>query len=363
MDNFEKQMMKKAVEILDEQPELKKQSEIREKYKFQIETEFDQEDGLGRDDLERRPCTEIERKKLDASMEQLGDFFADADFFWQLDGALNISLYAGEYIGIHKDIDISIDETELDKVESFLAKKGYGLFLLSWNEQEKQRRFERVSADRFKKNVSSQGMIISIDNDGEIIHDSAASHLDTHLIRRDKNGLRIGREFTPLPQEWYKPRIINFHEREIHCSHPALVGFYKLFHSRAYDDNDLKLLAKSGKLTQSDVDLIEKTFNQHVDDLQGTIRDFVNRVFSHFKQGQNSQEIFDILINDDLIKNMRSGNSETEKFMGDLAEKLAEDEGKTPDKLFEILLDTSPTKKLLSMKDKKFAILRENMPG
>lgn len=363
MENFEKQMIQKAEEVMDAHPKLKELSEMRERNKFQFGTENDQEDGLGNDDLERRPCTEKEKKQLDAKIEQLGDLLADADFFWQLDGALNISLYSGEYIGIHKDIDISIDETELDKAEEFLVGKGYGFFLLSWNEQEKRRRFERVSAGQFKENVSFQGMIVPIDNDGKVIRDSTSLYIDVHLIRHDKDGSRVVREFTPLPQDWYEPKIINFHGREVRCSHPALVGLYKLFHSRAYDDSDLKFLAESGKLTQSDVDLIEKTFNQYIHDSQRTVRDFVGRVFVQFKQDQGSQEILNILINDELIKNMRNGNSETKNFLRDLAKKLAKDKSKTPDKLFDMILAASPMKKLISIKDARFEILRENISG
>lgn len=365
MNNFEKQMMQRATEILDAQPELKKQTEIREKNKIQFGKIFDKEndndDRLSEEDIERRPCTQKEREKLDASIEQLGDLFADADFFWQLDGALNISLYHGDYIGIHKDIDISFDETQINKVEEFLAKKGYGFFFTTWKEQDKQRIFERVGAEQFKKNKSHQMMIISIDEEGKRTFDSAVSHVDTHLIRRDENGSYIGHEFTKLPQNWFEPRTVNFHGREINCSHPALVAYYKLFHMRAYDDNDLKLLAQSGQLTVEDVNLIEKTFNQHAEDLQNTIKGFVDRIFSRIEKGYSGKEIFEILVSDELVKSMRGGDPETQKFLRELADKIAEGGEFSAEKIYEIVFSTTPISKLIPIKDARFAILRENI--
>lgn len=147
--------MQKAVRIMSDYSNLEEQSKIREKYKFQEENPFWEEEGisLSENDIERRLCTKKEKEDLDKSIEQLGNLFADADFYWQLDGALNISLYRGEYIGVHKDIDLSIDFRDLEKIEPFLNQKGFGLFLSSGSRPEKKRVFERIDARRLQNNI------------------------------------------------------------------------------------------------------------------------------------------------------------------------------------------------------------------
>lgn len=203
MNEFEKQMMQRATKIINTQPELKEQSRVREKYKFQEEELFF---GIGGDllsekDIERRPCTEEEKKELDKSIEQLGDLFSGADFFWQLDGALNISLYRSEYIGVHKDIDLSLDFRELEKAESFLGKKSFGLFL-STHGTGKKRIFERIDAKRLQNNSEgSQLMIFAIDENGAIKYGEDNFGIDTHIIKWNENNEPLVNRETIMPKE------------------------------------------------------------------------------------------------------------------------------------------------------------------
>lgn len=361
MTDFEKQMMKRAEEILDSYPELKKQSEIREKNIIQFEEFFGEEGGLEKEDIERRPCTQKEKEKLDASIEKMGDLFAGADFFWQMDGALNVSLYHGDYIGIHKDIDISIDENEIDKVEEFLDKKGYGFFLSNWREEDKPRVFERVSAEKIKKNKQHQIIASSINSDGSRVSADSLSNIDMHLIRRNEEGEYVGHEFTKLPKKWFKPKVISFHGRSINCSHPALVAYYKLFMDRAYDENDLKFLAQSGQLTERDVEDIENTFNSHIENLQEIIRGFVNRVFAQIIELENSEEIFNVMINDELVQDMRRDHPELPKWIKDLADKFVNEADKTPEKLAGIIFETSNVSKAMPLKNTKLSVIRKNL--
>ncbi len=82
-------------------PKQREASEIREKFMFQERDPFD--DFLEHIDqnAERREPTSEEKTRMDNNLIKLGQIFSDSNLNWQLDGALNISLMKGEYIGIH----------------------------------------------------------------------------------------------------------------------------------------------------------------------------------------------------------------------------------------------------------------------
>lgn len=365
MNEFEKQMMQRATKIINSQPELKEQSKIREKYKFQGENIIFGKgvDLLADDDTERRPCTQEEREELDKSIEKLGDLFMDADFYWQLDGALNISLYQNEYIGVHKDIDVSFDFRELDKVEPFLNKKGFGLFLSSGHNPKKKRVFERIDAKRLQNNSEGfQPMILAIDENGAIKYGEEDFGIDTHIIKWNEGGEPIGHRETTIPKEWLTPEVIYFHGRKINCSNPALATYHKLFFTRAYDENDLKLLAQSGKLTLNDVDLIEQTFNKIIEDIQEVIKCYIERVLPKIKIAkENKQEISDILINDELTIKHKE-DEETQKFCNELAKKIISAGDITAEIMYDEIFASTPISKLLPKREERFAILRKNIP-
>lgn len=362
MNDFEKQMMRKAMEVVKAQPDLAEQSRIRERNKFQKEPFWEEgADFLSEKDIERRPCTEEEKNELDKSLEQLGDLFQGADFYWQLDGALNISLYRGAYIGVHKDIDLSIDFRELEKVESFLGSKGFGLFLSSGHRPGKKRIFERIDAKRLQNNGEGfQPMIFAINEDGSIKYGEENFCIDTHIIKWNESDEPIGHHKTTIPKEWLKPEIINFHGRKINCSNPALAAYHKLFFTRAYDDNDLKLLAQSGKLTLRDIDLIEQTFNKIIEDIREVIEGYIGRVLPKIKNAKNNQEVSDILINDELTSKHKK-NEETRKFCNELAKKIITNENMTAENLYVEIFASTPISKLLPRREERFAMLRQNV--
>ena len=93
---------------------------------------------------ERREPTPEEKTQMDNNLIKLSQIFGDSKLSWQLDGALNISLMKGEYIGIHKDTDISIEKEELEQANQQLGKSGYGLFLSHEKDPNGKKLMERV---------------------------------------------------------------------------------------------------------------------------------------------------------------------------------------------------------------------------
>lgn len=127
-------------------------SETRERFKFQERDPFDDFMEHIDQNAERRAPTPEEKQRMDANLIKLGKVFEGSDIKWHIDGALTISLIKGEYIGIHKDVDISIEQGELEKVDGQLERSGYGLFLSYQkdpNEPRGKKIMERVGAREF----------------------------------------------------------------------------------------------------------------------------------------------------------------------------------------------------------------------
>ena len=95
-------------------PEQKEASEIRERFQFQEHDPFSNFlEQIDKNDERREPSPD-EKIKMDNRLKELGRIFSNSSIMWQLDGAMNISLMAGKYIGIHKDTDISVEQGGLD---------------------------------------------------------------------------------------------------------------------------------------------------------------------------------------------------------------------------------------------------------
>lgn len=72
-------------------------------------------------DSKRLPASPEQIKIMDQRLKDLSTFF-DGFNKWHLDGALNISLLK-KYIGNHKDVDLSVERSDLKDLELFLEKK------------------------------------------------------------------------------------------------------------------------------------------------------------------------------------------------------------------------------------------------
>ncbi|MDP3985360.1 MAG: hypothetical protein Q8P82_01225, partial [bacterium] len=187
-------------------PEQQQATEIRERFKFQERDAF--EDFLAHidQDGERRAATESEREQMDENISKLGTLFEGSDLRWQIDGALNISLARGEYIGIHKDVDVSIERDELEKIDAQLERKGYGLFLsyaADSADPESKKIMERVGARQFSQADEDHLLIAAIDEQGKIRENETLNFIDVHLAKRDAQGSPLGARDVVLPEKWY----------------------------------------------------------------------------------------------------------------------------------------------------------------
>lgn len=324
-------------------PEEAEASRIRAKNKFQDRDPFDSFLDNIKENDERREATAEEKKIMDANLIKLGKIFKNSDLKWHLDGALNISLLKGEYIGIHKDVDISVEKFELRKLDNHLGKSGYGLFLsYSKNpgDPKSKKIMERVGADKFGEAQKDGFMIASIDKDGKIDEEENLNLIDVHIIERNSNGKPIGSNDTELPNEWFEARSIDFKGEKLNIAQPIKVAYYKLHGIRNYDKTDLKKLAETGELNLDDVNNLEKIFEEEF----ATTLPKIEAIFKPFEgkidEKADSEEIFDFFIEElsktrkieepdypiikELSKQLSRSTDKSSKTMAKLTYQIAE---------------------------------------
>lgn len=300
------------------------------------------EDFLGHmTDGERRDATPEEEEKMDLRLKEVGELFKDSGVSWQLDGALNISLARGGYIGLHKDVDVSIEASEVGKLEPHLEKMGYGLFLskmVDGDDPEGKLGMERVDTARFlealeRDSLDGHPMLAAVDDTGLIREDKELNFVDVHVVRRE-DGAPIGGGGVRLPEKWFEPIVHEHQGTELLLSHPAKVAYFKLRETRPYDESDLVLLVETGKVTEEDWKDIETAIQSEVDRSQESARSVVEHVVSSISNDASVDDVFEALVSHPIIEaRMQSSN-----IRGDV-EKIAAAISEIPEKSVESVLD------------------------
>ena len=99
----------------DEQRQL---SEIRSKFWEQRRPAWESFADKIDENFERRRPSNSETVEMNERLHHLADLFRDSKVEWLLDGALNISLLKGDWIGFHKDVDVSVEKDQLEMLEA-----------------------------------------------------------------------------------------------------------------------------------------------------------------------------------------------------------------------------------------------------
>ncbi len=298
--------IKKAEEILQDNPELDRQTNLREQYHKQERAPFD--DFLDLDDTseQRREPTSEEHERLDRNLAQLSELFAGSGVRWNLDGAINISLVRGEYIGIHKDVDISVETEDIAKLDEALGRKGYGLFLSYPKDPAAERSMntmERVGAGRFSHEHSNNLMIAAIDEQGKIQESGGPqlNFIDVHLIERDETGNARGFGGVEIPNIWAEKIRTEYQGHELYVSHPAKVAYYKLHGVRAYDMNDVRLLCEAGVLSLNDAKDLRAIMEREFQTRNAGVAKLCEQFSGEMKPGMDAGQIEHIFLNNPAV--------------------------------------------------------------
>lgn len=290
-------------------------------------------------------------KKMDGRLEGLGKLFTDSDIHWQIDGALNISLLNGagenpqKYIGEHKDVDISVDEEDLSTLEEHLLKNGYALFL-SRSGADGKKTMRRASYRDLVETRQEHPLIVAIDEAGRALDGVDLNYIDIHIVKHDEEGRVLGRGGTPLPDKWSHVQAMDFHGETINISHPGRVLYHKLHEGRNYDFTDVDSLVNTGKISEEDLDDVERVIE---DEFQATVsfaRKILEEVSGHFKPDMLANDIFVVLQQNSDLKNRVKDEAVLRKW----AEKIAAEDDKSVDHILDISMNFFGIKE---KKDKK----------
>jgi hypothetical protein len=318
-------------------PDQKKDSEIRAKNWEQEQAPWVPFDDDNIDEnFERKPATPEQKEDMDRRLSELADAFEGSSINWHMDGALNISLMNGEYIGNHKDVDLSIEKNELAELEAQLLKNGFGLFLSRTEDETKNKVMRRVGHADFADSDTEHMLIAAIDENGQIRRDKSLNFVDTHIVERNKNGQALGNSGVVIPDKWTKPYPVEFQGKQINLSHPGKVLYYKLHERRGYDTTDIQRLIETGKVTEEDVADVERIFeNEFIANIERG-RKIFKTVADQLTPEMSTDQIFEILLQQLELK--KDAKKLRELFQA-FAEKIYESDGKSADTLVDIAID------------------------
>jgi hypothetical protein len=276
---------------------------------------------------ERLPANVEKIQEMDQRIEKLSQLFNKMEGVrWILDGAMNISLERGEYIGYHKDNDVSVDKEDLAQLEEQLYENGYGLFLSErkpGTNDERKRVMRRVG-HRYFDNPEGHMLIAPIDKEGRIPENQELNYIDVHLIKRNEKGEPITTSGAVMPEEWVKPQPLEYKGNRINLSHPARVIYYKLQtqnnapadgkYKRGYDKTDVDRLLEAGVVSLQDIDELEKVYIDNENQVyRERVREIIERIARGITPNINSEQLFEIFMQDPEI----AATAEWKKQVGD----------------------------------------------
>ncbi|NCB20335.1 MAG: hypothetical protein EOM88_00210 [Clostridia bacterium] len=249
------------------------------------------------EDSKRLSASPEQIEIMDQRLKDLSVLFNGFDK-WHLDGALNISLLKEEYIGNHKDVDLSVERNDLKDLEIFLEKKGYGLFL-SQNEKDDN----KIDDDNRKKvmrrvshvgmeNYAGHPMICALGEKGKIDDSKSLNYVDLHIIDRDANNSPLLTSGVNCPEEWTKSYPVVKEGKKINLSHPAKVLYYKLNQGRNYDSTDIDQLLELDAVKQSDIDEIKSIYEKEFIKKRESIFSLCDKITQKIHPGMQGEEIF-----------------------------------------------------------------------
>ncbi|MFA6382972.1 MAG: hypothetical protein WCX17_00940 [Parcubacteria group bacterium] len=283
----------------------------------------------------RKPPKPEDEKKMRQRIVELGELFKDADFKWHLDGAINISLMKGEFIGVHKDVDISVEKAELSKLDDHLGQRGYGLFISYLPKGSENKILRRVGAENFEVTTDEALQIAAIDENGKLKQDRELNFIDVHIIKRNEDGVQLSKHGNGvgLPQRWSESQTTEFKSEKINLAHPAEIAYFKLWQERNYDLTDLHKLAESGKLTNEDISEVENIIEKEFIENKKRGKHGMEDVAIEITANMSADEILNIFSKNPIFK---SGVENWREVFSEFTEKIAESKDKSAEFMFNL---------------------------
>jgi hypothetical protein len=245
---------------------------------------------------ERLPPTPEQVEEMDARLSALERIVGGSSMNWQLDGGLAISAYNGEYIGYHKDIDLSISPGDVPELQQRALAAGYGLFIGElYRDQQNEVQYAIRPADvaLYLKDRHHR-FLIRVDDQGKIQQGGELDFIDVHIPPATDDGREIGPLDLPLPKEWNETRSVTLHGHDIHVPPLGKVAYYKLYSGRPIDIGDLRAIALADDFTDTDMAELEGQVQTEYDNKISGIQQLLNKAAESFSEGMTEDDIRDM---------------------------------------------------------------------
>ena len=214
-----------------------------------------------------------QKERFKKRVERVSEIFENADFQSYLDGATNISLYRDKQMRDHKDLDISVFQEDLTKLDELLAGQGFGIFV-NYDENGK-RLMRKVTAEELTTLEKPDLSICKISPDGKIQRETQDpfNFVDLHVHNKDNEGNAvIFYNGATLPKEFFEPVKKELpNGKEINLSQPAIVAYHKLHSNRPYDLTDLQRLRPN--LQERDFSMLRESLEREIEKTEKMIRE------------------------------------------------------------------------------------------
>lgn len=221
---------------------------------------------------EYKEPTPEQKERFEKRVERFSEIFENADFQWYLDGATNISLYRGKQIRDHKDLDMSVFQEDLTKLDELLAGQGFGIFV-NYDENGK-RLMRKVTAEELTTLEKPDLSICKIGPDGKIQRGTDPfNFVDLHVHSKDVEGNAvILYNGATLPKEFFEPVKKELpNGKEINLSQPAIVVYHKLHSNHPYDLTDLQRLRPN--LQERDFRMLRESLEREIEETEKMLRE------------------------------------------------------------------------------------------
>ena len=228
---------------------------------------------------EYKEPTPEQKEKFEKRVERVSEIFENADFQWYLDGATNISLYRDKLMRDHKDLDMSVFQEDLTKLDELLAGQGFGIFV-NYDENGK-RLMRKVTAEELTTLEKLDLSICKIGPDGKIQRETEDpfNFVDLHVHSKDAEGNAvIFYNGATLPKEFFDPVKKELpNGKEINLSQPAIVAYHKLHSNRPYDLTDLQRLRPN--LQERDFAMLRESLEREIEETERKVKEKLQEVW------------------------------------------------------------------------------------
>ncbi len=217
--------------------------------------------------------TQEQRGKFQKRNERMSEIFEGADFQWYLDGAVNISLYRDGQMRDHKDLDMSIFNEDVAKLDELLSRQGFGIFV---NYEENGKGLMRRATLEELATIGKLDLsICKVGSNGKIERETSDpfNFVDLHIHSKDAEGNTvINYSGANLPKDFFEPIKKELSNgKEINLSQPAIVAYHKLHSNRLYDLTDLQRLRQN--LQERDFAMLRESLEREIEETERKVKE------------------------------------------------------------------------------------------